>query len=347
MARADRDGRTTMFDVRDATTAIVQAPMAGGATTPALAAAVTEARGLGFLASGYQTPAALSADIAAVKAATTGPFGVNLFVPERIRVPDGALGRYREQLLPLARRLGAALPEHVEFTDDWYGQKLEIVLDERIPVVSFTFGCPDVETVRRLRTNGSYVIATVTNADEAALAEASAVDAICVQGVSAGGHRAMFHIADSDPALDTFELLRQVRARSSLPIIAAGGVSGGDDVRRLLDSGAAAVQVGTLFLRAAEAGTRPAHLDALTDPDFASTVLTRAYSGRWARGLANNFTRRYSGIAPAIYPQVNTLTSVLRTAAANDPQVINLWAGTGFRNARALPASAIVDHLAG
>ncbi|KJR07443.1 NAD(P)H-dependent flavin oxidoreductase [Gordonia sp. PS3] len=334
-----------MFDLGLLGVPIAGAPMAGGTSTPELTAAVSGAGGLGFYGGAYLTPERLREDIRAIAALTDAPFGVNLFVPEEIPFDEAAFAEYRDRLAPLAERLGAPLPEHVPFTDDHFDAKVQVLIDERVPVASFTFGCPDAATVARLHAAEVFVVGTVTCVDEALIARESGVDALCAQGVSAGGHRGTFGILDADPGIDTLPLLTGVADAAGLPVIAAGGVASRDDVIALLEAGAAAVQVGTLLLRCPEAGTKQAHRDALADPRFTETVTTRAYSGRLARGLVNEFIAAYSDAAPPVYPQVNTLTGGIRRAGSTDPDVINLWAGTGFRAAQAVPAADVVAAL--
>lgn len=324
---------------------IVGAPMAGGVSTPALTAAVSEAGGFGFFGGAYLSANALTAAIGEITATTSKPFGVNLFVPERVDVDVAAFDAYRARLTPLADRVGATLPESVPFTDDSFDAKVDVVLNERPACVSFTFGLPDRDVVERLHEVGVAVSATVTTIAEARLAAAIGVDSLCAQGFSAGGHRAMFAIDDVDPEIDTLDLVREAVAECGLPTVGAGGVAGPADVRAILDAGAVAAQVGTLLLRTPEAGTRRAHREALRDPRFTHTVTTRAYSGRLARGLENDFIRANTDTAPAAYPQVNTLTGTIRRAAADDPHVINLWAGSGFHAAEAIPAGDVVRNL--
>ncbi|GEE02055.1 oxidoreductase [Gordonia spumicola] len=333
------------FDT-DLTVPVVGAPMAGGPSTPALTAAVSRAGGFGFHGGAYVSPDTLRDDVRATRALTDRPFGVNLFVPERVDVDATAFAAYRERLTPLADRVGVELPEQVAFTDDAFPAKIDVLVDERVPVVSFTFGLPDRAVIDRLHDAGIAVSSTVTSVDEARLAVEAGVDSLCAQGFSAGGHRAMFAIADADPRIDTLDLVAAV-ADLGLPTVGAGGVGSADDVRAILDAGAVAAQIGTLLLRTREAGTRQAHKDALADPRFTRTVTTRAYSGRLARGLENEFIRANDGRAPSAYPQVNTLTGGIRKAASTDPDVINLWAGSGFRSARVATAADVIAGLVG
>lgn len=333
-----------MFDPSTLSAPIVGAPMAGGPSTPRLTAAISAAGGFGTLAGAYLTPEGLRAEIAAVRALTGAPFGVNLFVPEEIPFDAEAFGRYRARLLGLAYRYGADLPEHVEYSDDAFDAKVAVLLESDVAAVSFTFGAPAPEVYAAFAARGTGTVTTVACRADAEVAVAAGTTALCAQGTEAGGHRSTFGILDQDDRTGVRELVADVGALG-VPVIGSGGVGGVDDVRAILDAGAVAAQVGTLFLRTPEAGTRPAHRDALADARFTETAPTRAYSGRPARGLVNDFIRDFTEAAPPIYPQVNTLTGPLRRAAADDPQVINLWAGTGWRGARAISAAEVVAQL--
>jgi nitronate monooxygenase len=323
---------------------VVQAPMAGDPATPALAAAVSGAGGLGFLAAGYKPADRVAAEVAAVRAATDRPFGVNVFVPDPAPVDAAAVAAYAASLRPEAERYGAVLGEPV-VDDDGYPAKVALLAGLRVPVASFTFGCPDPADVDRLHAAGTLVVVTVTSVAEARLAAAAGADALSVQGVEAGGHRGTFLDAPGDTAL--LPLLALVRAAVDLPLLAAGGVMTAAGVAAVRAAGALAAQCGTAFLAADEAGTNAVHRAALTDPDL-GTALTRAFSGRTARGLVTRFLTEHAG-APAGYPAVHHLTRPLRAAAlaAGDPGGMAMWAGQGYPLVRAAPAADIVRALAG
>jgi nitronate monooxygenase len=322
---------------------IVQAPLAGGASTPALTAAVVEAGGFGFVAGGYRTPEALGDDIAAVRSLTGERFGVNLFVPGAAADP-AAYGGYVAGLADEARRHGVALGEP-RFEDDAWEAKLALLEAERVAAVSFTFGCPPAEVVRRLQAAGSEVWVTITDPHEASQAAAAGADALVAQGIEAGGHRASFVDADGGD-YGLLALLQLLRARAAVPLVASGGIATGAAVAAVLCAGARAAQVGTAFMRCPEAGTSPAHREALATAT--PTRLTRAFTGRQARGIANRFLREHSADAPAAYPEIHHVTAPLRAAgrAANDPDVLNLWAGQTHELAPDLPAGELVGAMA-
>ncbi len=322
---------------------VVLAPMAGGPSTVELAAAVCDAGGLGFLAAGYRTADDVQRDVAELRARTDAPFGVNVFVVEPAAVDDAALATYLDSIRPDAARLGVELGDP-RADDDDFDAKVDVLVTARVPVVSFTFALPPREVVERLQAVGTQVWMTVTSTAEAAAALELGVDAIVAQGASAGGHRAAFVDDGGDGALDTDELVEQLVASVPAPVIAAGGIATAADVDRMRALGAAAVQVGTAFLLADEAGTNPLHRNAVASD--APTGWTRAFSGRTARGIVNDFMRHHPD-APVAYPQVHHATTPLRAAgrAAGDHDRVNLWAGTRHAAAEARPAAEIVRSL--
>ena len=331
----------------DLTAPVVGAPMAGGPSTPALAAAVTGAGGLGFLAAGYLTAQRVADDIAATRALTTGPIGVNLFVPQPTVCTAAELERYREALAPFARRYGTE-PGSFRDDDDGWQAKLDVVTDTVPDAVSFTFGCPPPEVIARIRGRGVLTLVTITSREEAQFAAAAGADALVVQGPEAGGHRSVFAPGRRPPTQSLHDLLAET-ASVGLPMIAAGAIADATAVRDARKAGATAVQVGTALLLCDEAGTNPAHRSALTDQRITDTVVTNCFSGRYARSLVNDFSTGYDAAAPLGYPQVHQITGPIRAAAvaAGDPQGTSLWAGTAWRGVRAAAAADIVAVLAG
>jgi nitronate monooxygenase len=323
---------------------IVQAPLAGGPSTPALAAAVSEAGGLGFLAAGYKPADTVRADLEALRAATERPFGLNLFTPPTAPFDAESVRAYAAALEPESERRGVGLGTPRRDDDAWE-DKLALAIAERVPVVSFTFGCPDGDIVGRLAAAGVEVWVTVTTPDEARLARDAGAHALVVQGVEAGGHRASFD-DEADPGLGMLAALQLVGAAVDLPLVATGGLSTGRSIAAVLAAGAAAAQLGTAFMRTPEAGTSPAHREALASGE--PTALTRAFTGRTARGVVNRFMREHAGEAPAAYPEVHHLTAPLRTAAREqgDADGFHLWAGQAHALGEELPAGELVRRLA-
>lgn len=319
--------------------------MAGGPSTPALAAAVSGAGALGSLAAGYKSPEAVREEIHAVRERTDRPVGLNLLIAPPAEVDPAALERYRESLRPEAERYGVRLGEP-RGDDDHRAAKLAVAIEERVPVVSFAFGCPTAEEVGELHRHGSTVWVTVTEPSEAREAEEAGADALVVQGVEAGGHRGSFEDVDGIGEAPLLVLLRLVAREVAVPLVAAGGIMDGAGVAAVLAAGASAAQLGTAFLCCPEAGTSAPHRTALETAK--ATSLTRAFSGRRARGLVNRFMLEHSAEAPVAYPAVHHLTAPLRAAArdAGDADAVNLWAGEGFPMVRRLPAAELVRTVA-
>ena len=327
---------------------IVGAPMAGGPGTPALAAAVSNAGGLGFVAGGHLSAEKFAEDIAAARAATTGPLGVNLFVPQPSVADWVQLDYYAAELEEIAEHYHVEVGHPQYGDDDDWEHKLEVVADVRPELVSFTFGVPPPDVIRRLGALGLLVMVTVTSSYEAGVAVAAGADSLIVQGPGAGGHRGTF-APDMEPSNESLHhLLTRIRSAHDVPLIAAGGLGTARDVAAVLHRGAVAAQVGTALLLADEAGTNAAHRTAMKNPLFGTTVVTRAFSGRYARGLENDFTRTLDNVAPLGYPEVNQMTSPIREAAAaqEDPNGFPLWAGTAFQDASSGPAADIIAQLA-
>ena len=335
-----------MFDLHSLELPVIQAPMAGGPSTPALAAAVARAGGMGFLAAGYKTADAVAQDIAELRGASAARFGLNIFSPSQEgEAPADIVAAYAGTLAGDAERHGVSLGRP-RFDDDAYGAKLELAVRERVAVVSFTFGCPSAETVATLHDHDIAVWVTVTSPAEGALAHDAGADALVAQGTEAGGHRAYFSDAGEHEEHGLLVLLRLLRALTALPLVATGGLMDGPGIAAALVAGADAAQLGSALLLTPEAGTSAPHRARLALPG--PTRLTRAFSGRTARGIVNRFMEDHDADAPRAYPQVHHLTSPLRAAAraAGDAEAINLWAGQGHALAQARPAGELVRALA-
>jgi len=326
---------------------IVLAPLAGGPTTPQLAAAVSNAGGLGFLAAGYLSAAALRDQITQAMALAGAPLGVNVFVPGTAAAP-GPVAAYAATLRGEASRAGVEVGQ-ARFDDDDWEAKVRLLTADPLPVTSVTFGCPDRAVIRALQAAGSEVWITVTTPGDARLAADAGADVLVVQGSEAGGHRSSF---TDDPAEDEssefglLALMQLVRSYTVLPLVAAGGISTGAGIAAVLAAGTSAAQLGTAFLRCPEAGTAPVQRAAVaTDTP---TSMTRAFTGRLARGIRNRFMAEHERDAPVAYPEVHYLTSPLRAAGrtAGNPDLVNLWAGQTHELSRDLPAGELVAILA-
>jgi nitronate monooxygenase len=322
---------------------LVLAPLAGGPSTPQLAATVTEAGGLGFLALGYLSAAASEEGLLATQALTSGPIGVNVFVPGSPYADQAELARFRDRLA--ADEAIDSPPGAPAYDDDAFEAKVELLTTRPVSVVSFTFGLPPSETIDALHTAGSEVWITVTTVPEAEQAVARGADALVVQGLEAGGHRGGLQDTPGQ-GHGLLAALQLIGERTDTPMIATGGISTGRGIAAVLACGARAAALGTAFLDCPEAGTSPVHRAALRGS--AETTLTRAFTGRTARGIRNRFMQDYSD-APAAYPEVHHITSPIRQVArrAGREDLVNLWAGEGYQLTRAEPAADVVRRMAG
>lgn len=326
---------------------IVLAPLAGGPSTPALAAAVSEAGGFGFLASGYLTAVELATAVDDTRALTTRPFGVNLFVPGAPTAHE-VYAEFEQILAGEAAHVGV-LPGSAHFDDDDWQAKLALLNERPVAAVSFTFGCPEHGVVTSLQRAGSEVWVTVTTLEEAIAAVSVGADALIVQGAEAGGHRASFDDLATNDLVDGLSLsvlLQLVLDVFDVPCVASGGLMTGRSIAGVLSAGAVAAQLGTAFLRTPEAGTSPLHLDALGSQE--QTAMTRAFTGRLARGIRNRFTVEYTSAAPSAYPEIHFVTAPIRAAGrkSGNVDIVNLWAGQAYLLSRELPAGELVRLLA-
>jgi nitronate monooxygenase len=324
---------------------IVQAPMAGGPSTPQLAAAVSRAGGLGMLAAGYRQASDLRDGLREARRLGAVALGVNVFAaPGPPAAPD-AVARYVDAIGEEFRRAGVAAGTPRSDDDDLQS-KLEVARAERADVVSFTFGCPDRDVVAALQRDGCAVWVTVTTLADARVAVAAGADALVVQGLEAGGHRGSFSDEDDRDEPGLLALLQLVRAAVDVPLIATGGIATGGAIAAVLAAGARAAQLGSAFLLCPEAATSAPHRAAVAADT--PTALTRAFTGRLARGIENRFLREHSARAPRAYPEVHHVTAPLRAhgRSVGDGEVLNLWAGQAHALAREVPAEQLVRELA-
>jgi len=325
---------------------IVLAPLAGGPSTPALAAAVSEAGGLGSLGVAYLSPDAIRDEVREVRRRTARPFAVGLLLQGTPDVDAAAVESAWARLRPYREELGlpdAAPPSRYS---ESLADQAAVLLEERVPAVIFAFALPEPEMVRAFRERGAAVVLTVAGADEARRAQAAGADVLCAQGDEAGGHRGGLS-ADAD-TLPLRELVPAVCAATALPVLAAGGIMDGRGIAAALRMGAAGAQLGTAFLRTPEAGTSAPYRDALRHPE-APTEVIRGISGRPARGIGNRIAAELADLPTTVpYPVLNALTRDIRRRAAElgRPEFLSLWAGSGAAAIRDLPAAALVERLA-
>lgn len=331
---------------------VIQAPMAGGVTTNALVSAVSNQGGLGMIGAGYMSPDALFAQIREMKQMTKRPFGVNIFVPGPFSADKESIEIVKSKLRPLyeAYELNIAdivLPAEAEMKSI-YEEQLGVIVKEKVPVCSFTFGLPSEETVQTLKQADITVIGTVTTVEEAKIAESTGVDAIVVQGSEAGGHRGSFLSGQEEPLIGLMALLPQVADEVDVPLIAAGGIMDRRGLEAATCLGAEMVQMGTAFLVTKESGAHPAHKTAIVSSREDTALLTTSFSGKAARGIANDYIKAMEqelNILP--YPLLNALTGPLRKAAktAGNKDHQALWSGQGTRLAKQQSVAMLIDQL--
>lgn len=329
---------------------IIQAPMLG-ITTPEMVIAIAEAGGLGSLPIGGLSPESSLQLIRKVKAATGKPFAVNLFAHDIPAIDLNETDAMQDFLEALSDQyyLGYERQDVAAFKFYTYKEQVAILLREKIPVVSFTFGIPDDTSIALMKAAGILLIGTATSVKEAVLLEQKGIDMIAAQGIEAGGHRGSFLDDEPLPQVGIMALVPQIRARVNIPVIAAGGIYNGATIRAAFALGAAGVQIGSAFLASPESSAIPAFKAALPHTTEADSELTRAFSGRWARGLRNTFMEamQASGLKIPLYPVQNSLTGKLRAYAQQKDkmQFTSLWAGQAAANARPWPAADIFNDL--
>lgn len=315
---------------------IIQAPMAGGPTTPELVAKVSNTGGaLGSIGGGYMKPDTLQKHIWETRKLTTQPFAVNLFVPEKTVFDQKKTDRANQLLDTYYRRFKLQPPPYVEPDPEEFNKQLRVVIEEGVKFFSFTFGVLSPAQFQVLKDKGVFIMGTATTVEEAVILAEAGCDAIVAQGSEAGGHRGTFNGPFFSSMIKISSLVPQVidRLGESIPIIAAGGIMNGRDVAKVLSLGATAVQMGTAFLVTKESGAHPAHKRAVLDAKPEDTVITRTFSGKPARGILNTFIKEMSEHEDELpeYPVMNSLTIGIRKAAAaqNDTSCMSLWAGEG------------------
>lgn len=328
---------------------VILAPMGGDPSTPELAAAVSNAGGLGSLAAAYSNPERIAKDIARIRELTPRPFAVNLFSPQAQLPLGGDTGAVAEFLRPYHERLGLKPPELPQKPIENFDDQLEAVRKAAPPIVSFTFGLLPQKATERLKAQGAYLIGTATTVEEAKQLEQAGVDAIVAQGSEAGAHRGTFAVPAEEALIGTVALVPQITDATKVPVIASGGIMDGRGIVAALALGASAVQMGTAFLTCKEAGTSAPYREALAKAREDQTTVTRAFSGRMARGLRNEFIEKWNaaGLTHLPYPWQNAFTQPMRRAAAAAKQegLLSLWAGQGVRMLRERTAGQLMAEL--
>lgn len=328
---------------------IIQGPMAGGANTPAMVAAVSEAGGLGSFGASMLPLDTIRAQVAETRRLTSRPFMLNFFVQGMPSPSEQEVDRAVGLLRPVWSSLGwPELPRPAKWCEDFPAQ-FELLLELKPAVASFTFDILSSAQVKRLHDAAIFVIGTVTTVEEALAWQAAGADAVVASGVESGGHRGTFIGEQSAATLGAVELLSAVLEAVKIPVISAGNIMTGGDIRERLALGAAAVQMGTAFMVTDESGLPNAYKERLLAAQGNPTRLTRAFSGRLARGIENRFMRQMEAVEAELpaYPVQNALTGSIRAEAARrgDPELLSLWAGTGVAKCRAMPAAKLMETL--
>lgn len=341
--------RTKFAERIDIKFPIIQAPMAGGATTPELVAAVSNAGGLGSLGAGYMTPIEIRTAIRKIRELTDKPFAVNLFIPESHHVTSTQMQKACHDIKQSCFELNLDIKPIVEPYAPSFAEQINILIEEKIPVFSYVFGMLDLVRIAQFKRNHTFLIGTATNLAEAQELEKSGIDAIVAQGSEAGGHRGTFLNKAEDSLIDLPGLVPQLVAELKIPIIAAGGIMDGKGIVAAADLGAEGVQMGTAFLTCSEAGIADGYKQTLLAQRQDNTVLTRAFSGKLARGIHNKFTERMEKKKMNIldYPIQNSLTTAMRKKAKEDQNIdfMSLWSGQSAALCRNTNASELIKAL--
>jgi len=323
---------------------IIQAPMAGGITTPELVAAVSNAGALGSLGAAYLSPDEIRKTIREIKGLTKRPFNVNIFIPEKKdqnEDPSSVLDLLQAFWKELSDKPFTIPPSSFPAFD----LQAEVILEEKVPVFSFTFGILSTEWIERFKKQGTFVIGTASTPEEALQLEQAGVDAIVCQGYEAGGHRACFSSYDSLLGLSV--LLSLTRKKVKLPLIAAGGIMDAEGILSSFLLGADAAQLGTAFLTTNESGAAPSYKNTLLQPPYLPTCITNVFSGKPARAIVNHFIHVLEGHHIPSFPFQQQLTSELRKLAASQGQtgLMSLYAGQGYPLCKKISATSLINEL--
>lgn len=333
---------------------IIQAPMAGGVTTSDLVAAVCNLGGLGSIGAGYLSPAQLRNQIHEIKKKTTNTFSVNLFVPpNEIDMKENEIFKANQRLQPIREQfqISDVTPDITTLADimKTFKDQIKVLIEEEVPVCSFTFGIPTNEIMNELKIHNTILIGTATTVTEAIELEKVGMDIIVVQGSEAGGHRGNFIKSGEESLIGLMSLIPQVVDQVSIPVIAAGGIMDGRGLMGSLCLGANGVQMGTAFLTCEESGAHQLHKEAILQSNEEQTVLTRAFSGKWARGIHNKFISEMKEFEDQFpeFPVQNTLTQSIRKAASkqNNSNYMSLWAGQSARLARNETVESLIKRV--
>lgn len=326
---------------------LIQAPMAGGITTPELVAAVCKSGGVGSLAAGLMEPDEIRKAIRRIRELTRRPFNVNLFyfsMPHEVFPFDPFLKRMKE----FEKEVGFSASLELELPPS-FEKQAAILLEEEVPIFSFTFGIPPLALIREFKKKNTIILGTATHPREAVALQEMGIDFIVAQGKEAGGHRGTFLGPVHESLIPTLQLVTQIQEKVKKPLIAAGGIMSGGEILAAIEAGASAVQLGTAFLASQESGAPPIYKRALLEWKSRQTELTRAFTGRWGRAIVNRFIQEIAPFEPDIppYPIAQSLTRPMRVAAleTENPEFMSLWAGEKFSECQELTAQEIIARF--
>nr|WP_301285876.1 nitronate monooxygenase family protein [Lysinibacillus endophyticus] len=333
---------------------IIQAPMAGGVTTSKLVASVSNAGGLGMIGAGYMTPTQMREQIRELKQLTSNSFGINLFVPNEFEVNEYEIRSSNQIMNSFRDELDLPRKENIEVPNfnsvyETFMEQIQVVIEERIPICTFTFGIPSADVIEELKKHNIILMGTATTLREAVANEKAGMDIVVVQGSEAGGHRGNFIDKDQESLVGLMSLIPQVVDNVGVPVVAAGGIMDGRGLMASICLGAKGVQMGTAFLTCIESGAHQVHKEAILNVEGDTTVLTRAFSGKWARGIKNSFIsemQAHQNNLPS-FPVQNTLTQDIRKKSGeqHNAEFMSLWSGQSAALAKSQSVETLIQNI--
>lgn len=333
---------------------IIQAPMAGGITTSKLVAEVSNSGGLGMIGGGYMTPIQMREQIKEIKQLTSNPFGINLFVPSAFKVKENEIKSANHVLNSIRQQLNLQPKDNFDipkFNDvfETFIEQIKVVIEEKVPICSFTFGIPSKEVIAELKQSNITLMGTATTVRESVENERAGMDIVVVQGGEAGGHRGSFIDGKQESLVGLMSLIPQVVDTINIPVIAAGGIMDGRGLMASICLGAKGVQMGTAFLTCIESGAHKVYKEAILNANEDQSVLTRSFSGKWARGIKNKFIlemQNHEALLPD-FPIQNTLTQDIRKTSStqNNPDFMSLWSGQSPRLAKSQTVESLIKNI--
>jgi len=327
---------------------IIQAPMAGGYNTPELASIVANSGGVGSFGFSFTSPEKIEETLNITKKSTTGFLNANFFVFKPVQLPEKIVQQEAINALSslsLDEKFEINIPQEPFYYD--LDSQIEATLKNLPAIITFHLGVPPLNIIAKIKSLGIKIGITATNINEAKTIQNVEADFIVAQGIEAGGHRGIFNQDDIDEKLSLEDLLIKIIENVSIPVVAAGGIMEGRDIRRVIKMGAQAAQLGTAFLTCNESGTSKLHRHYLLNEQKRKTQTTKAFSGRIARGINNKFIDEMNGKKIFPFPIQNTVTTALRRISQNknNGEFINLWAGTNFNKVRSISTKELMKSL--